>query len=208
MEKKINELKKEKLKFIIIAITTVILALVGVFKIIDIILKHNLKDVDSSSVTVYGDFMVIDYEVDGQHYKNICRLLESRKDNPTKDLIVKCYKNKPQNTYIKYPAVGFYVILITGYFAIHLLLILATVRNYNKDINTLKNGELVEAEVVSNTPFSMILKWNNPKDNKCYYYTFLKAKIESKWIEKIDKLKIMVNKQDYREFYVIGKEEV
>lgn len=208
MEKIINELKREKLKYIIISVAIVIILLIGVFKIINIILNHNLKNVDSSIVTIYGDFMVIDYEVDGQQYKDISYIPKSRRDNPTKDLVVMCYKNSPQNAYIEYPYVGFYAGLITGYFIINLLLIMVNVRNYNKDIYILKNGELVEAEVVDNTAFRMILKWNNPYDNKCYYYTFLKSKIERRWIEKIDKLNIMVNKQDFRKFYVVGRVEV
>ena len=79
---------------------------------------------------------------------------------------------------------------------------------YNKYIRIAKNGMLIETEIVHHSNNKYIVKWVNPEDKKSYYYIFNTKIVKSKWEEKVEKMYLAINKSNYKEFYVVGKEMI
>ena len=209
MEKLLSKVKKEKTKAIIIAIVGTLLVYAVAVAVAYSISRLGIEEVEGAKIRIYGKYMAVDYEFDGQNYSSIQVIPESKIENPTDGLKIKCYKNNPQNSFIDYSLETKHIIIIALFFTIVLgLVVLFVGKSLNKEIQTVENGMIVEAEVVKNTAGRVLVKWINPEEGKSYYYIFFKNRYERKWIEQVEKVFIVVNRRNLKNFYVIGKEMV
>lgn len=209
MEKILLKVKKEKTKAIVSTIIIVLIVYAVVIAVMIVLSRFYVEEVEKAKIRIYGRYMVVDYEIDEQDYTDIQIIPENKVNNPTERLRIMHYKNNPEEIYIDYPMEIRQVIIIASIFGIIFILIVFFVgKSCDKEIETVKNGMIVEAEVIRNTAGGGLLRWINPEDNKSYYYLFYKGKYERKWIEKIEKVYIVVNKANMKNFYVIGKEMV
>ena len=202
-----SETPEKKKKNIVVPIIIVLIIYAAVIAVTIVLSRLYVEEVEKAKIRIYGRYMVVDYEIDEQDYTDIQIIPENKVNNPTERLKIMHYKNNPEEIYIDYSMEIRQVIIIASIFGIIFILIVFFVgKSCDKEIETVKNGMIVEAEVIRNTAGGGLLRWINPEDNKSYYYLFYKGKYERKWIEKIEKVYIVVNKANMKNFYVIGKE--
>ncbi|MCR5187064.1 MAG: hypothetical protein K6D97_08155 [Clostridia bacterium] len=203
------KVKKEKTKAIAMAIVGTLFVYAVIIATVILTSKLGIEEVVWSEIRYYGRYMAVDYEYDGQNYSVIQIIPESKIENPTDGLKIKCHKNNPQNSFIDYSVETKHIVIIALFFTIVFgLVVLFVGKSLNKEIQTVENGMIVEAEVVKNTAGRVLVKWINPEDKKSYYYIFFKNRYERKWIEQIEKVFIVINRTNLKNFYVIGKEMV
>ena len=209
MENILTKLKKEKIKSIISISLMIIIAFAIAISATIYMLQFNKEEAKNAKVRNYDKYMVVTIEVDGEEYTNIEEIPKVKKNNPTDNLKVTYNKTNPKNISIDYGPSSMTVGIVSVIVVMTIVITIGIISKiYNKNIRIVENGFVAEADVIKNTKESLMLKWVNPEDNKCFYYIFNKEKYEKNWIEKIEKIYIIINKQNYKEFYVVGKEMV
>ena len=154
------------------------------------------------------------YRIDGTDYQQISVVPDEKKQYSNSDITISYNKDYPSSIYVEYPNESNKDFIIITYAIIVLLvavlifLILFYFIIYNKYIRIAKNGMLIETEIVQHSNNKYIVKWVNPEDKKSYYYIFNTKIVKSKWEEKVEKMYLAINKSNYKEFYVVGKEMI
>lgn len=171
-------------------------------------------DSDDISTTMYGDYMVVDYTVDGVDYHKIRTVSETEKAYSLDDFVYSYKEGYPGMLYVDTTEsirngnstiiISFAKIAIIALLAITLFYLII----FGHYVRIIKNGIIIEAEVLKRIQNRFVVKWVNPDDNKSYIYIFHTKQNKAKWEEKIEKMCLVVNKLNYKKFYVIGKEMI
>ena len=221
MEKVLKRIRTERMKIIcinyftvLLAWSIVMLALWGLYNAFTNSTKDNRVPITNAQIHQYDKYLVIDYSVDETDYQQISVVPDEKKEYSKSDLSISYYKDYPGSIYVEYPNESDNDFIIITYSIIVLLVvvfiffIIIYFIIYNKYIRIAKNGMLIETEVIQHSNNKYIVKWINPEDKKSYYYIFNTKIVKSKWEEKVEKMYLAINKSNYKEFYVVGKEMI
>ena len=219
MEKILKKIKQERIKAIIFCFMSFFAIYVFICLSLYGLLYYSANpgntitlqpsDVD---VKIYDKYMVIDYKVDGIEYHIIRQISKTEQSTPLDHFIFSYKDGYPETIFVSIVnqtdtlnrsfIIAFIVLLLPFLILIPLFYFII----YNKQIKIVKNGFEIKTEVVSNINNRCVVKWFNPDDNKTYYYSFYIKPNKSKWQEKIENIYLIINKTNYKEFYVVGKE--
>ncbi len=221
MEKVLKRIRTERMKIIcinyftiLLAWSIVMLAIWGLYYAFTNSNKDNRVPITNAQIHQYDKYLVIDYSVDGTDYQQISVVPDEKKQYSNSDITISYNKEYPSSIYVEYPNESNKDFIIITYAIIVLLvvvlilLILFYFIIYNKYIRIAKNGMLIETEIVQHSNNKYIVKWVNSEDKKSYYYIFNTKIVKSKWEEKVEKMYLAINKSNYKEFYVVGKEMI
>ncbi len=221
MEKVLKRIRTERMKIIcinyftvLLAWSIVMLAIWGLYNAFTNSNKDSRIPITNAQIHQYDKYLVIDYSVDGTDYQQISVVPDEKKQYSNSDITISYNKEYPSSIYVEYPNESNKDFIIITYAIIVLLvvvlilLILFYFIIYNKYIRIAKNGMLIETEIVQHSNNKYIVKWVNSEDKKSYYYIFNTKIVKSKWEEKVEKMYLAINKSNYKEFYVVGKEMI
>ena len=221
MEKVLKKIRAERLKtictnylIVLFAWLIVFISLYGLYYVLYNLDNDKKVPITNAQIHQYDKYLVIDYIVDGTEYQQISGAPANGKQYSKSDLAISYNKDFPSSIYVEYPNEFNNGLLIITYFNIGfvvVLFILITIIYfiiYNKYIKIAKNGMLIETEIIHHLDNRYIVKWINPEDKKSYYYIFNTKITKRKWEEKVEKLYLAINKSNYKEFYVVGKEMI
>ena len=218
METLLKKIKYERLKkiifgflsFLFIYASLCVLFLAPILKINSN--PDNRIIIPDVNIDRYDDYEVVKYSVDGVDYQKIRTISKKEKNTPIENLIFSYRKDFPTKIYVEIKddssqdlSSTIFVLGIVCTIAF-VLIALFYIIIYNKYLRILKNGIVIETEIVKHVNESYIVKWINAENNKAYYYIFNTKSKKQKWEEINNKIYLVVNKTNYKEFFVAGKE--
>ncbi len=218
METLLKKIKYERLKkiifgffsFLFIYASLCVLFLTPILKINSN--SDNRIIIPNVNIDRYDDYEVVKYSVDGVDYQKIRTISKKEKNTPIENLIFSYRKDFPTKIYVEIKddssqdlSSTIFVLGIVCTIAF-VLIALFYIIIYNKYLRILKNGIVIETEIVKHVNESYIVKWINTENNKAYYYIFNTKSKKQKWEEINNKIYLIVNKTNYKEFFVAGKE--
>lgn len=191
-------LKKEKKEFIkkVFSIIAIVAVVSAIFVPLVMYTDSRILQKEARILKTYGQYAILEYEEDGKQVQAIRDISDSKTVDGDKITIyiegntIYLEKGNLYESLVLFP-VMFIILFMWAYIY------------YRKHLKVIKNGELVTTDIVKNSTDSLLLKWENNKDGKTYYFMSYKD-ARKNYIQNAEKCKVYVNPNNPKEFYVVA----